>query len=209
MAIANGSRDMHSAGTIIMNNVAAVILVGGKSTRMGQDKATLPYQGKRLVDVVAGVVRSADVSTIYVSGEVEGYPAIPDHVPACGPVGGIASCLMQLEKMYGRLLFIPVDMPCLTPELIQLLVSQPADRACHVEGHPLPCMVPVQPQTMRCTDEVFQSLSNGHAISVKSFLDRLGARVMHAPDATVARHAFTNTNTPEEWREATHASAHQ
>ncbi|MFO1242050.1 MAG: NTP transferase domain-containing protein [Rickettsiales bacterium] len=46
---------------ITMDELAAVILVGGKSSHMGQDKASLPYKGKRLVDVVAKVVREAGI----------------------------------------------------------------------------------------------------------------------------------------------------
>ena len=56
-----------------MDDVAAVILVGGKSSRMGQDKALLPYKGKRLVDVVADTIRAAGISRVYVSGKIAEY----------------------------------------------------------------------------------------------------------------------------------------
>jgi molybdopterin-guanine dinucleotide biosynthesis protein A len=184
-----------------MDELAAVILVGGKSSRMGQDKASLPYKGKRLVDVVADSIRSAGVSRIYVSGKIADYPSFPDLLSGCGPVSGICSCILRLSMNYKRLLFVPVDMPYLTANLIRLLVDCPAHKPHHIEGHPLPCIVPTDETVIRHADKCIQGLVKKRKLSVKEFLAGLNAISVPLPEQM--EKALTNTNTPEEWQEAT------
>jgi molybdopterin-guanine dinucleotide biosynthesis protein A len=190
-----------------MDELAAVILVGGKSSRMGQDKASLPYKGKRLVDVVADSIRSASVSRIYVSGKIADYPSFPDLLSECGPVSGICSCILRLSINYKRLLFVPVDMPYLTADLIRLLIDCPARKPHHIEGHPLPCIVSTNETVIRHADKCIQELVKKRKLSVKEFLAALNAISVPLPEQM--EKALTNTNTPEEWQEATHESTHQ
>lgn len=190
-----------------MNDLAAVILAGGKSSRMGRDKATLPYGNRRLVDAVADAARAAGIAGVYVSGEIEGYASIPDMTAARGPVGGICSCFARLSGRHARLLFIPVDMPRITPELVRLLALQPAGRACHFAGHPLPCILPVDRKTLRYAAAAAQGLANNDDLSVRSFLAGLGASAIQAHESL--RDALANANTPEEWRMAAHEYTHQ
>lgn len=205
MAIVSGLKAIHSVG-ITMDNIAAVILVGGKSSRMGQDKASLPYKGKRLVDVVADTIRSAGISRVYVSGKIADYPSFPDLLSGCGPVSGICSCILRLSMNYKRLLFVPVDMPCLTLELIRLLVDCPAHKPHHMENHPLPCIIPTNEMAMRHADSCIQELVKKRKLSVKEFLAGLNAISVPLPEQM--EKALTNTNTPEEWQEATYESTH-
>jgi molybdopterin-guanine dinucleotide biosynthesis protein A len=182
-----------------MNDVAAVILVGGKSSRMGQDKALLPYKGKRLVDVVADTIRAAGVSRVYVSGKIADYPSFPDLLSECGPVSGICSCILRLSMNYKRLLFIPVDMPYLTEDLIRLLVDCPAHQPHHMVNHPLPCIIPTDETAIRHADSCIQELVKKRKLSVKEFLAGLNAISVPLPEQMDK--ALTNTNTPEEWQE--------
>ena len=182
-----------------MDELAAVIMVGGKSSRMGQDKASLPYKGKRLVDVVTEVVREAGIENIYVSGTIDGYTSLPDLLLERGPMGGICSSAVRLHKCYARVLFIPVDMPHLCAELLRLLLAE--QEACHFENHPLPCQLRLERKTMRQLDAAAQTLARKQKLSVKSFLADLGATAIPLPKHL--QKALTNMNTPEEWQEAT------
>lgn len=199
MATASGSKAMRFAG-ITMTDMAVVILVGGKSSRMGRDKATLPIQGKRLVDVVARVVREAGLDSIYVSGEMEFYPSLPDLLAERGPVGGICSSAVRLYKTHAGALFIPVDMPRLNTELLRHLISAYHGNACHFEDHPLPCILPLDRKTMRHIDASAQTLARKQTLSVKAFLKSVEAETIPVPEHL--KPALTNTNTPEEWQEA-------
>ena len=70
------------------------VLAGGLSSRMGRDKALLPYRGKTLVEHVAETVSEAlpessrPVAIIGDPGRYGnlGYPVHPDSVPGCGPL---------------------------------------------------------------------------------------------------------------------------
>ena len=198
MVTASGLRGIRSVG-IIMDDLAAVILVGGKSSRMGQDKALLPYKGKRLVDVVADTIRAAGISRVYVSGKIAEYPSFPDLLSGCGPVSGICSCILRLSMNYKRLLFVPVDMPYLTEELIRLLVDCPAHKPHHIENHPLPCIIPTDEAAIRHADSCIQELLKKRALSVKEFL--AGLKALSVPLSEQMKKTLTNTNTPEEWQE--------
>lgn len=197
MAIASGCRAIRSAG-LVMDNIAAVILAGGKSSRMGQDKATLPMKGTRLIDVVADAIRQAGVQDIYVSGKVDGYVSLPDLFMERGPMGGICSCVARLGKQYARLIFVPVDMPHMSSELLQMLIAQSA--TCHFKNHPLPCFLPLGKKTMRRLEAAARSLARKQTLSVKSFLAALGATAIATPE--YLQTALTNTNTPQQWQEA-------
>lgn len=205
MATASGCKAMLSAGTA-MRDVAAVILAGGKSSRMRRDKAILPYQGKRLVDVVAEAVRAAGIDAIFISGQLEGYNSIPDLMLERGPVGGICSSIARFGWSYSRVLFIPVDMPHLTPQLINALLSQPEDKAYHFEHHPLPCILPMNRYMLNYVDATAQTLAKKKKVAVRDFL--AGLHALSIPASEALEYALTNTNTPKEWLEATHESAY-
>lgn len=196
---------MRSAG-IIMNKIAAVILVGGKSSRMGSDKAHLPLHGKRLADVVADAARASGVTDIYVSGEMDGYVSLPDKLPHLGPVGGICSSIPSLAGNYQAALFIPVDMPLLGSDIVRLLAEH-RGAACHFEQGPLPCALPLDAGTLGYAERVWQQLAAGSDMSVRRFLDGMGAVSLPLPPSLAL--CLTNTNTPQEWKAATHESAHQ
>lgn len=195
---------MRSAG-IIMNETAAVILVGGKSSRMGRDKATLPYKGRRLVDAVAEVVRQAGITRIYVSGELEDYDSLPDLLAGRGPVGGICSSAARLYQHHTHAFFIPVDMPHINVGLLQALMTVD-HQARYFEGHPLPCVISLDHKTMRRMDAAAHMLAREQNLSVASFLTALEA--ISVPVPPHLEKALTNTNTPEEWKEIIHESTH-
>lgn len=88
-----------SSQRTVGNGVAAVILAGGKSTRMGQHKALLPYAGKPLIEHLLARLKS-DVQMLFVVGcpEPDLYrglsaPVVADESEALGPLGGILSAM--------------------------------------------------------------------------------------------------------------------
>jgi len=127
------------------------ILAGGRSSRMGQDKAMLPLAGRtllgRTVDTLRAVPLLRDAQeqvTITVVGDrqsLEGADrAIPDLHPLCGPLGGMEAALADLEhtRLADWAFFIPVDMPFLPSPVIEALLAEWINAAsrgaavCHV-----------------------------------------------------------------------------
>jgi len=92
--------------------VAGYVLAGGKSSRMGQDKALLELAGKPLVALAVETLRRVcgDVHILSSRSELAEFaPLVPDVHPGCGPLGGIETALLHSSCEWN--LFLPVDMP--------------------------------------------------------------------------------------------------
>ena len=103
----------------------AVILCGGKNSRMGRDKAELEIGGRTFLDQIAGELSGFDELIISLDS-FEKYPkikytAITDIYRDCGPMGGIHSALSVCES--DALLVVPCDMPLFRRELGECLCS--------------------------------------------------------------------------------------
>lgn len=113
---------------------AAIILAGGRSTRLGRDKASELLLGKPLlqhvIDRVSGLVREI----VVVSAPAQSLPSVEapvpvriveDDYPGCGPLGGIVTGLMRVTAE--RALAVACDMPLLSPALIAELFRRSSD----------------------------------------------------------------------------------
>src|SRR5277367_1066850 len=114
---------------------AGFVLAGGRSRRMGRDKAMLPYRGRPLIAHVAETVEKV----LYGSGHATivgqpdryrdlGYRVLADLYPDCGPLGGIVTALQQSAADWN--LVVACDMPNLAEaDLRELLDRTAATRA--------------------------------------------------------------------------------
>lgn len=167
--------------------IAGVVLAGGQSLRMGQNKALLDYNGQPLLDHMIGLLEQAGLRDIYVSGDLEGYHCIPDTALYQGPAEAMHDVLTALDG-YDGVLFVPVDMPLLNAEMLHLLIKQ--ERGGYFMGSPLPAFI-----TRTCPEERVKS--------VKAFLEVAKAYPIILPPGL--KDCMINTNTPEEWDEALRA----
>lgn len=95
-------------------DVSGYVLAGGKSSRMGRDKALLDLAGRPLAQRAVEKLRQvcAEVSIVGNRAELEAYaPLVRDLHEGCGPLGGIESALLQSARAWN--LFMAVDMPFL------------------------------------------------------------------------------------------------
>jgi molybdopterin-guanine dinucleotide biosynthesis protein A len=107
---------------------SAVVLAGGRSTRMGRDKALLPLaDGRTLLARQLDVLRAAGAAEVLVSARpeqhlpLEGARLILDHEPDCGPLGGIAAALAAAT--HDRLLVLAIDLLRMSAEFLAGLVA--------------------------------------------------------------------------------------
>lgn len=106
---------------------SAVILAGGESRRMGQDKAGLVRDGTSWLAAAIGKVLNAGSAEVFVSGRpgVEydsgSCPVLLDLEPGLGPLGGIErglhACTSEL------LLVLAVDMPHITSDCLRRMLT--------------------------------------------------------------------------------------
>lgn len=106
-------------------NVTAFILAGGKSTRMGRDKAFVDYDGRTLLARALDLARSL-TPEVRIVGSLEKFapfePVVEDVFRNCGPLGGIHAALrISLTQLN---LMLAVDTPFVPPEFLQYLLGQ-------------------------------------------------------------------------------------
>lgn len=106
-----------------VENCTGLILAGGKSTRMGCNKALLRLGGRTLLMRQVEKFRNLGVREILISGpeelSVPGTVVIPDIFPDCGPIGGLYSGLISASG--NQCLVVSVDVPLLPEEIFQSL----------------------------------------------------------------------------------------
>ncbi len=102
------------------------VLTGGASSRMGRDKAFLPYRGSTLVEHVARAVREAAGSVALIGPPVKyaslGYPVYPDKQPGYGPLGGVYTALAITPSPWN--LVVACDMPGLSTAVLNELLAR-------------------------------------------------------------------------------------
>lgn len=100
------------------------ILAGGQSSRMGGDKALVPFAGQPLVERALGILRQAGLPAAVAGARLPltvSAPVIPDREPALGPLGGICAALASTSAQ--RAVFLPVDLPLLPASLVAYLLA--------------------------------------------------------------------------------------
>lgn len=110
--------------------LTAAVLVGGKSSRMGTDKALLPLMpnGPPLLRLVLDQVSAVADEVMLVGEERPGYggfgvPVIPDGHPEQGTLGGIATALATASHRH--VLVVACDMPFLDAGLLGWMAALP------------------------------------------------------------------------------------
>lgn len=106
----------------------ALILVGGKSNRMGEDKGLINYNGEVQVDFLYNLL-SPFVNQVFVSinptqkdiQSYNKYKVINDIIPEIGPIGGITTAFFNNKK--NALLVIACDIPLVNENMINELIK--------------------------------------------------------------------------------------
>jgi molybdopterin-guanine dinucleotide biosynthesis protein A len=111
---------------MVHSQLSGFVLAGGKSTRMGQDKAAVTLSGRTLLEHALAALREVS-SDVAILGKKELYgslgPVCEDIFPECGPLGGIHAALSSSKTQFN--LIIAVDTPFLAPQFLSYM----ADRA--------------------------------------------------------------------------------
>jgi len=110
----------------MITEVTGVLLAGGKSRRMGQDKRFLRIGDKTLIECSLGVLRSLFQTVLIVIAQDSDpldaeVPVLRDLVPNCGSMGGLYTGLRQAAT--DHVFVVACDMPFLHPSVVHHLVS--------------------------------------------------------------------------------------
>jgi molybdopterin-guanine dinucleotide biosynthesis protein A len=106
-------------------DLTAFVLAGGKSTRMGTDKAFVYYGGRTLLTRALDLARLA-ASDVRIVGSKEKFaafaPVVEDVIHDCGPLGGIHAALRASRTELN--LVLAVDVPFVSWAFLQYLIKQ-------------------------------------------------------------------------------------
>jgi molybdopterin-guanine dinucleotide biosynthesis protein A len=101
------------------------VLAGGKSTRMGQDKAAVTLNGRTLLEHALAALREV-CQTVAILGKRELYgalaPVYEDIIPDCGPLSGIHAALTNSQTRFN--LVIAVDTPFIAPKFLSYVAER-------------------------------------------------------------------------------------
>lgn len=169
-----------------------LVLAGGRSSRMGSDKANLMRGNLSLLAFSQQLLLSAGVSEVLVSRNTG--CGVADIVTEKGPLGGIYSVLKYSESIK-NLMILAVDMPLLAVEDIRHLmdVGHRTEQAVCFEDNFFPLYLPVSPQLVSYLEQ--QLFEDGN-LKVKAMIDFVGGR--YQPHIESRR--LMNTNTLEQWQ---------
>ncbi len=187
-----------------MSGVSVAILAGGRSRRMGQDKALLPIGGRLAIERVLDRVLplSDDVTIITnVPGKYHhlGYRLVGDVYPGKGSLGGIYTAIHAAQ--YLHCVVVACDMPFLNTHLLRYLAGLAPGFDVVV-----PCIQEF-PETMHAVYgkgclEPIKSRLLADQLKIIGFFEDVGVRYVERDDVSrfdPTFRSFININTPTDW----------
>jgi len=156
-------------------NFSAVILAGGKSSRMGRDKAFLEFEGQTLLSRQIQLARETGSKEIFISGRADtnysafGCRVLTDKFRNAGPLAGIERALEACSSPL--VLVLAVDMPNLNAGLLRRLASHCAENAGAIfrTGGDFEPLAAIYSKAAR---PLAAALLNEHSNAVKHFAER-------------------------------------
>jgi molybdenum cofactor guanylyltransferase len=177
---------------------AGMILAGGRSSRMGFDKALLPFGGKTFIERIAAEMLLVLPSVAIVSGDTGrfdhlGLPVIADVYENCGPLGGLHAALTASSTSH--VLLMTCDTPLVNSVLlIRLLTgSSPGEITICSDGDRIHPLAGIYPRSL------LANLDRAIKSGVRRVTDVLRSekfRILAFPDLDAT---LQNINTPEEY----------
>ena len=110
-----------------MPDIAACVLAGGRSTRMGEDKRQLIFQDVTLFQRALALTEGYCPRYVSLAAddsleEISGFTIVRDRVAGKGPLGGISEVLSMSTQPW--VLFLPCDMPLFDASRLHILTER-------------------------------------------------------------------------------------
>ena len=166
---------------------------------MGQDKATLKWGDKSLLDHMIHLL-----STVATPVRVVGRGEFLDRIPGKGPLGGLFTALESTERDVN--LFLAVDLPLLTPDFLRVfhsrfLASSKPLIVCRIGGE-FPLCLGIRKELTPNVEERVRSDN----LSIRAFVRESNAEILEENELRglgFDLKMFGNMNTPRDWENIT------
>jgi len=196
-----------------VNRLSAFVLAGGKSSRMGRDKAFLAWGHETLLSHALKLAGNV-TANVYIVGDAKKFAScgsvVEDVYRDRGPLGGIHAALAGSTTDLN--LMLAVDLPLVKPEFLHYLISQADESGATVT---LPHAGSGWQPLCAVYRSGFAAIAEESLIEEKNKIDALFARVktrvlqeQELVQRGFSAAMFRNLNTPEELEEARRGLAH-
>lgn len=189
------------------SSVSGFVLAGGRSSRMGSNKALLELDGKPLIQHAKSVLESV-CATVFILGQRDLYgpfgSCYEDVYPGCGPLSGIHAALLNSQTEFN--LVTAVDTPFMKPAFLDYLVERALDSSAmvtapRVGGQVQPLCAVFRPGFLSIAEKALKS----GRFKVEPLFPR--DQMLLLTEAELERFAlaeemFENLNTPEDLERA-------
>ncbi len=188
--------------------LAAIVLAGGQSRRMGQPKAWLPIDGESFLQRIVRTLSEVAGELVVVAAGGQDLPVLPaaapvvrDPIAGAGPLVGLETGWRALRTQPTRVFVCGCDTPFLKPEFVIAVA-----RACRDREAAVPVTNGIRHPLAACY--AFDLLPRLSAVisagerRMQAFLERLSLYELHADEfSTVdsSLKSLININTPEDW----------
>lgn len=189
---------------MIYSNITGIILAGGKSTRMGENKSLLILNGKTVIERVVDLMKSTFREVIIITNTPNEYdfisiPKYKDIFEYRGPLAGIHSGLTN--SITEQNFVISCDIPLMEKSMIEYIVDFKTEKpitVCRADGF-------VQQLVGLYSNSVLKTICNlltnkDQNSSVLSLLDKVGPEIINVENLDIYKeHMFFNMNRPEDY----------
>ncbi len=178
---------------------SAVLLAGGRSSRMGTEKALLPFAGRELWQRQWTLLDELGVTQKYLSARAEQtwmserIEVVRDHIVDAGPLAGIAAAMARATTTH--LIVLAVDLPQMQPSWFEMLRDDCAPGIGAVgqrDGFYEP-LAAIYPCAMR---DAAEQASRGDDRSLQRFIAQGGSAMKSREIAGDQVGLFANWNEP-------------
>ncbi len=184
------------------------ILAGGRSLRMGREKALLEIGGETFLARAARNLGSVfGTVTVVLSADSAletDLPVVRDEFPGRGALGGLHAALKNCNSKLA--IVLAVDLPLITPDAVANLATLAESLAKFLavvprqsDGRPQPLFAAYRAKF--CVRSLEEVINENPRASVKDFLDRIAPKYIDPSRLSADPDLLTNVNTAEEFEE--------
>ncbi|WP_394140566.1 molybdenum cofactor guanylyltransferase [Cytobacillus oceanisediminis] len=190
-------------------SITGIILAGGHSSRMGENKAFLKVGGKMVIERIADQLATISSQMIVVANNHEEYrflglPLVSDHWKERGPLAGIHAGLMA-SKMQKNLI-VACDMPFISAEIGKILLKKLDTHQAavpEIDGRLHPLFAAYRKDTKEAAEQALRD----NRLRIRGFLHDINASIMKGEELKrmgflYEQAHFFNMNRPDEYQMA-------
>jgi molybdopterin-guanine dinucleotide biosynthesis protein A len=191
---------------------SAVLLAGGKSSRMGRDKTSLEIAGQPLWRRQIETLQALSPEQLMISGPPREawreFEIVADVIAGAGPLAGVATALRKCSSSH--LVVLAVDLPAMSADFLRSLLARCSDDQGVVPRssrgfEPLAAVYPVRCVALAATNLMCRDFSMESFVQGALRKKLVCEHAISPPE----EHLFANLNTPTDYENARRRQTHQ